>query len=80
MALDMIVNTLKLIIVLGKFHLHKANVMSITPFFNFFSKDLIIFHDSLNSITRNKKCSRNNKFPQYLFVLCLMLNVHYKLL
>jgi len=36
---DIIDNTLKLIILLGKFHIHKAKVMSIKPSFNFVCKD-----------------------------------------
>jgi len=34
--------------------------MSITPSFNFFCKDVKIFNDSLNSITRNKNVHKKN--------------------
>jgi len=49
---DIIDNTLNVIILPGKFHIHKAKVMSIKLSFNFFCKDVKIFHDSLISITR----------------------------
>jgi len=64
---DIIDNTLKLIILLGKFYIHKAKVMSIKPSFNFFCKDVKIFHDSLNSITRNKECIKHLKFNVLLY-------------
>ena len=57
---DIIDNALKVIILLGKFHIHKAKVMSITPAFKFFCKDLKIFYDSLNLITINKKCIKTS--------------------
>jgi len=50
---DIIDKPLKLIILLGKFHIHKAKVMSIKPSFIFFCKDVKMFHDSLNSITND---------------------------
>jgi len=52
-------NTLKLLVLLGKFLIHKAK-KGLTPSFNFFCKDVKIFHDSLNSITRNKKCIKTS--------------------
>lgn len=52
-------NTLKITIVLGKFYSHKAKVTSIKPNLRFFCTDLKILFDSLNTITKNKKCIKH---------------------
>lgn len=54
-------NALEVLILFGKFHIHKTKIMSITPSFNFFCKDLNIFFESLTSITSNKKCIKTSR-------------------
>ncbi len=55
-------NTLKVIILLGKFHIQyiKQKLHLLVPHLSFFCKELNIFYDSLTSITINKKCIKTS--------------------
>ncbi len=62
-------NVIKIIVIFGKYHIHKAKCMLALPTGRLFSIDLNIFYESLTSIQNNRRAVKTSQLLKRILVL-----------